>query len=156
MTLPAYTVDELRRTLFKDAIGSLEKYLECFRYTTAVLQTPEALERVSYELACDNYDEHVFYFEVRFAPQLHANQFMDISVVLSSVNKGLARARDEYCSQEEVRAGILPPYDYGIIVCGMRSFDHESSWYYREFMNVHKYESPQRLRSLASMALITV
>jgi adenosine deaminase len=53
--------------LFRDAIGSLEKYLECSRYTTAVLQTPAALKRVAYELACDNFDENVVYFEVRFA-----------------------------------------------------------------------------------------
>jgi adenosine deaminase len=134
--LPAYTVEELRETLFHDAIGSLEKYLECFRYTTAVLQTPGALERVAYELACDNYDENVFYFEVRFAPQLHANHTMDITSVLASVNRGLLRARDEYNSKEHVMAGLMPPYEYGIIVCGMRSFDERYSAYYREFMLV--------------------
>jgi hypothetical protein len=154
--LPAYTVDELRRTLFRDAIGSLEKYLECFRYTTAVLQTPSALERVAYELACDNYDEHVFYFEVRFAPQLHANQNMDMTTVLNSVNRGLAKARDEYNRKEHVTAGLLPSFDYGIIVCGMRSFDENYSAYYKEFIHVHRYEAPYRLRGLATVALITV
>ena len=102
VTLPAYTVEELRSTLFHDAFGSLEKYLECFRYTTAVLQaqhapaptcglthaqTPSALERVAYELACDNFDENVIYFEVRFAPQLHASPSMNIYAVLEAVNQ---------------------------------------------------------------------
>ena len=37
------------------------------------MQTPENLNRIAYEFACDNYDEGVLYFEVRFAPQLHVS-----------------------------------------------------------------------------------
>ena len=50
-----------------------------FKYTVAVMQTPEALERVGYEFAWDLFNEHVFFFEVRFAPQLHAGPSMDIA-----------------------------------------------------------------------------
>ncbi len=81
---------------------------------------------------------------------------MDIATVLSSVNAGLARARDEYNERAEIKSGQRPAYEYGIIVCGMRSFDESASQYYKEFLRVHQYETPQRLRALASMALITV
>ena len=70
------------------------------RYTTSVLQSASALERAAYEFACDNYDENVVYFEVRFAPQLHCSAAptdgFGIIEVLQAVNKGLARAREEY------------------------------------------------------------
>ncbi len=76
--------------------------------------------------------------------------------MLSSVNAGLARARDEYNERAEIKSGQHPAYEYGIIVCGMRSFDESASQYYKEFLRVHQFETPQRLRALASMALITV
>lgn len=55
-----YCLDQV----FKKSFASLEEYLECFRYTTGVMQSAENLERVAYEFACDNYAENVFYFEV--------------------------------------------------------------------------------------------
>lgn len=36
-------------------------------------QLGHTIRRVSYELAVDNFNEGVRYFEVRFAPQLHAD-----------------------------------------------------------------------------------
>lgn len=57
VTLPAYTESELRKLVFKESYASLEEYLKGFQYTTAVMQTASALERVAYEFACDNYDE---------------------------------------------------------------------------------------------------
>ena len=50
------------------------------------MQKPEHLERVAYEFGVDNYDEGVLYFEVRFAPQLHATREMDVETVLISVS----------------------------------------------------------------------
>ena len=62
--LPAYTVEDMRRLVFKPKYNSLEEYLHCFKYTCAVMRTPAALERIAYEFACDNFTENVFYFEV--------------------------------------------------------------------------------------------
>ncbi len=42
---------------------------------------------VAYEFAVDAFEDNVIYFEVRFAPQLHASPDMDIECVLLSVNK---------------------------------------------------------------------
>ena len=53
--------------------SSSQEYLEGFQYTVKVMQSASALERVSYEFGVDNYSEGVRYFEVRFAPQLHAH-----------------------------------------------------------------------------------
>lgn len=153
--LPDFTEEGLKEKVFKESYESLEDYLECFKYTTQCMQKPEHLERVAYEFGVDNYDEGVLYFEVRFAPQLHANRDMDVETVLISVNKGLLRAKAEYNAKEEVTSGELPPHEYGIIVCGMRFFNGEFSEYYKDFCTLHKHEPPARLYGLASMALVT-
>ena len=51
--------------------GHLELYLEPFKYTVAVMQTPEALTRVAAECAEDLAADGIVYAEVRFAPELH-------------------------------------------------------------------------------------
>ena len=61
-------------------------------------RSQENLERVAFEFAEDNYAEGVRYFEVRFAPQLHARggeSDLDICNVLRSVDRGLRRATEE-------------------------------------------------------------
>ena len=54
--------------------GSLERYLETFGHTVAVMQTTEALVRVAAECAEDLAADGVVYAEVRFAPELHVEQ----------------------------------------------------------------------------------
>ena len=68
-----YNVSELKKTVFKKNYKNLEEYLEGFKYTSGVMQDSKSCERVAYEFAIDNYEEGVRYFEVRFAPQLHAS-----------------------------------------------------------------------------------
>src|SRR5262245_6966139 len=46
--------------------GSLPLYLEGFAHTCGVMQTPEALERVSYEMIDDMHRDGVVYVETRF------------------------------------------------------------------------------------------
>lgn len=116
---------------------------------------PENLERIAYEFAWDNFNEGVLYFEVRFAPQLHATRKMNIEAVLHAVNKGLLRARDERNNDECIVSGQIPPCEYGIIVCAMRSFTEHMSEYFHDFIHVHRFERGRRLFSLASMALVT-
>lgn len=82
--------------VFPEQYASLEEYLCGFGYITAVLRTPEALERVAYEVAIDAYDVGVRYLETRFAPQIHAipGKFT-IEDVICSVLRGLDRAAKE-------------------------------------------------------------
>lgn len=153
--IPADTVKGLREKVFKDSYGSLEEYLECFKYTTQIMQKPHHLERIAYEFAVDNYEEGVLYFEVRFAPQLHANRQMNIESVLISVNKGLSKAKTEFNQKDKVRNGNQPPHEYGMIISAMRFFNDDFSEYYKDFCSMHQHEPPGRLWGLASMALVT-
>jgi adenosine deaminase len=70
--------------------GSLERYLEPFSHTVAVMQTPEALYRVAYECVEDLAADSVVYAEVRFAPELHINRGLSFDDVLDAVLAGFA------------------------------------------------------------------
>jgi len=73
--------------------------------------------------------------------------------VLLSVNRGLERARDEFNRRIEVASGREPPFNYGIIVCAMRMFDHGFSEYFDNLLRVHNFSSRRRVFSLASYEL---
>ena len=118
VALPAETVQGLRETVFKDQYASLEEYLRGFALTTAVMQSDAALFRVAYELMLDNAAEGVRYIEVRFAPQLLMSEKMSYGQVMDAVDRGLRTARDELNARH---AAGVPEYDYGLIVCAMRS-----------------------------------
>ena len=173
LSLPAQTEAGLRKLVFKETYSSLVEYLAGFAYTSAVMRTPENQERVAYEFAVDNYEEGVYYFEVRFAPQLHCSENMNIEQVLHAVNRGLRRARDEFNVKDERSSrsspfaspasgsssspSSLPPpprREYGIIVCALRMFGDWASPYYKAFCEAHKHEPQERVVGLASYALV--
>lgn len=151
--LPSYTAEGLNELVFKEKYQNLEEYLTTFGYSCAVMQKPEYLERIAYELAQDNQHEGVRYIEVRFAPQLHINTMMTMETVLESVNNGLLRAQQEFNRQPQVRNGSEPPFYYGIIVCAMRSFDGHLSEHYANFVTAHTYSDMKSIRKMASFEL---
>ncbi|KAI9912242.1 hypothetical protein PsorP6_009593 [Peronosclerospora sorghi] len=155
--LPTYDAAELTQQVFQPTYDSLDEYLVCFSYATAVLRTREALERVAYEQACDQFQLGVRYFETRFAPQLHAVPgTLSLNDVLVSVHRGLERAADEFnAADPHVVTGLAPRFAYGMIVCAMRFFTPAFSPYYAHFCHVHGEEDAHRVYGLASMALIT-
>src|SRR5215207_2022352 len=77
---------------FRDAAdsGSLERYLETFAHTVGVMQTPAALHRVAAECAEDLATDGVVYAEVRFAPELHVEEGLDLDTVVEAVLDGFA------------------------------------------------------------------
>jgi adenosine deaminase len=152
--LPAWDEEGLRRLVFKNAYADLPEYLKGFAYTTAVMQTPTALERVGYELAQDNQNEGVRYIEVRFAPQLHQNASMSSIEVMAALNRGLARAKAEFNARPGVKDGDEPPFEYGIIACAMRMFDYGFSQYFDSLLNVHAHSERKWVFSLASQELV--
>lgn len=154
VNLPAYDEEGLRRLVFKNQYASLPDYLKGFLYTGAVMQTPEALERVGYELAQDNQAEGVRYIEVRFAPQLHQNDLMNCIDVMAALNRGLNRAKEEFNSKPEVAGGSEPPFEYGIIACAMRMFDYGFSKYFDTLLNVHANSERKWIFSVASQELV--
>jgi len=89
--LPATDADELA-TWFRTQShsGSLERYLEPFSHTVAVMQTPDALHRVAYECVEDLAADSVVYAEVRFAPELHINRGLSFDEIVDAVLAGFA------------------------------------------------------------------
>ena len=89
--LPTTDVAELTRWFHTASTsGSLERYLEPFSHTVAVMQTPEALHRVAYECVEDLAADSVVYAEVRFAPELHINRGLSFDEVTDAVLAGFA------------------------------------------------------------------
>ena len=75
---------------FRDAAdsGSLERYLETFAHTVAVMQTPEGLRRVASECAQDLAADGVVYAEVRFAPEQHLERGLTLDEVVEHTLAG--------------------------------------------------------------------
>jgi adenosine deaminase len=87
--LPGDNVEELTRRLTEGAHrGHLEIYLDAFRHTVAVMQTPDALRRVAAECAADLAADGVAYAEVRFAPELHTERGLSLDEVVEAVLEG--------------------------------------------------------------------
>ena len=84
--------------------GSLERYLETFAHTVAVMQTPEALRRVAYECAVDLAADGVVYAEVRFAPEQHLQGGLTLDEVVEAVLAGFAAAVQDGA---QIRVGTL-------------------------------------------------
>ncbi len=89
-------------------IGTLEEYIDRFNITLSVMQTPESLERTSYELAEDCHKDGVRYLEVRYSPILHISKGMTMVESVRNVILGLGRAERDFGIQ------------CGIIICGIR------------------------------------
>ena len=91
-TLPAQSPEEVA-TWFVEAAssGSLERYLETFDHTIAVLQTADALERVAYEAVIDLAADGVVYTEQRWAPEQHLREGLSLQDTVEAVGRGLAK-----------------------------------------------------------------
>jgi adenosine deaminase len=87
--LPTTDPDELARwfTLGADR-KSLELYLEGFRHTVAVMQTREAIERVSAECVEDLAADGIVYAEVRMAPELLTDGGLTLDEAVESMLTG--------------------------------------------------------------------
>jgi adenosine deaminase len=95
--LPTEDPDELGRWFRSGADRkSLELYLEGFSHTVAVLQVPDAIERVAAECAEDLADDGVVYAEVRYAPELSTQAGLSLDDVmrawLAGHERGMAAA----------------------------------------------------------------
>jgi adenosine deaminase len=93
--LPAGDADGLGRW-FREAAdsGSLERYLETFDHTVAVMQTSEALARVARECVEDLADDGVVYAEVRWAPEQHLANGLSLDQVVAAVQAGFDQGQE--------------------------------------------------------------
>ncbi len=88
--LPTDDPDQLA-SWFRDAAdsGSLERYLETFEHTVAVMQTIRGLRRVARECVEDLAADGVVYAELRYAPEQHLDGGLTLDQVVDAVREGL-------------------------------------------------------------------
>ena len=87
--LPTNDADELGEWFVRTAdSGSLERYLETFAHTTAVMQTAEGLRRVAREAVLDLAADGVVYAEQRYAPEQHLSRGLSLQDVVDAVQEG--------------------------------------------------------------------
>ncbi len=75
--------------------GSLERYLETFEHTVAVMQTREQLRRVARECVLDLAADGVVYAEVRYAPEQHLERGLTLDQVVEAVGAGFAEGEQD-------------------------------------------------------------
>jgi adenosine deaminase len=107
--LPSTDVAELARW-FREASGSgsLERYLETFVHTVAVMQTAEGIARVAQECAEDLADDGVVYAEVRWAPEQHTDRGLSLEEVVDAALLGFRRGEAAAAERgHRIRIGAL-------------------------------------------------
>src|SRR6185437_13299876 len=107
--LPSTDVPELARW-FREASGSgsLERYLETFVHTVAVMQTAEGIARVAQECAEDLADDGVVYAEVRWAPEQHTDRGLSLEEVVDAALLGFRRGEAAAAERgHRIRIGAL-------------------------------------------------
>jgi adenosine deaminase len=104
-----------RKVQVGERCRSLGDYLKAFRTTLKVMQTPESLVRIAFELAEDAARENVRYLEVRYSPLLHLESGLAMSDTVDAVLQGLKAAEKKY------------PIRTGVILCGIRSMTPDRS-----------------------------
>lgn len=108
--LPSHDFDVLCKTIpIGDNRVTLEEYLERFDITLSVMQTPDSLKRIAFELIEDVAKENVRYIEVRYSPILHTKKGMRLTESVDAVIAGLKDGEKEF--------GVKS----GIIICGIRN-----------------------------------
>ncbi|MGZ8690943.1 MAG: adenosine deaminase family protein, partial [Aeromicrobium sp.] len=96
--------------------GSLERYLETFDHTVAVMQTAGNLARVAREAVVDLATDGVVYAELRWAPEQHTTQGLSLRETVEAVQAGIEEGKSE---AEEAGHPIV----VGQLVTAMRHAD---------------------------------
>jgi adenosine deaminase len=116
VSLPSTDPDALRRFMRVDDASNLEDYLRRFDVTIPLLQTPEAVERVAYEMAEDAARDNVRYLEVRYCPHLSRTRGMSLDDVIQAELRGFERGERDFGVVSRVINCSLRHYDPAISV----------------------------------------
>ena len=101
--LPSQDAEELADHFRENAnSGSLEKYLETFAHTTAVMQTAQNLRRVAKEYVEDLAADGIIYSEVRWAPEQHQLEGLSLDETVEAVQEGLNQGMEAVAEQDGV------------------------------------------------------
>lgn len=93
--LPATDIDALSDWFYQGNSGSLQRYLEAFEHTVAVMQNSAAIERIAYEAVVDMAADGVIYGEIRYAPVLTTRSGLSREDSIEAALAGLARGGRE-------------------------------------------------------------
>ncbi len=108
--LPVQGEEALRRYMLVSDARDLEDYLKRFDVTVALLQTPEAIERVAYEMVEDAARDNLRYLEVRYDPHLSTHAGLTMDDVVAAERRGFDRGHRDF--------GV----PVGIINCTLRHY----------------------------------
>jgi adenosine deaminase len=111
ITLPATEPASLAAWMLVDDARNLEDYLARFDVTIALLQAPDAIERVAYEMVLDAHADGLRYLEIRYCPTLSTRQGLTLDDVIRAEWRGLQRGMAE--------TGVVAR----IINCSLRHYD---------------------------------
>ncbi|WP_414123122.1 adenosine deaminase [Corynebacterium nuruki] len=115
--LPTTDAAELEKWFFDAAnSGDLPTYLTTFDHTTAVMQTHEALVRVTREAVEDLAADGVCYAELRYAPEQHLAQGLTLQQVVEATVQGVKEGEKSVADKGgRIHARLL--------LCAMRHAD---------------------------------
>jgi len=113
--LPAADPDELVRYMHVTDAQNLIDYLARFKVTLSVMQRPDALERIAYEMVEDGVKDGVRYQEIRYSPILHTHKGMPLTETVEAPLRGLRRAEKKF--------GVKT----ALIICGIRNMSPDTS-----------------------------
>ena len=115
ITLPSGDPEALRKYMLVSDARNLTDYLARFDITVALLQTPEAIERVAYEMVEDGARDNLRYLEVRYCPHLSTHGGMTMEDVVRAQHRGFERGEREF--------GVITR----IINCSLRHYPPDRS-----------------------------
>ncbi|WP_273352264.1 adenosine deaminase [Corynebacterium resistens] len=97
--------------------GDLPTYLTTFDHTTAVMQTREALIRVTREAVEDLAADNVCYAELRYAPEQHLNSGLNLQDVVEATVQGVKEGERIVAERDNKTIHVR------LILCAMRHAD---------------------------------
>ena len=114
--IPVHSLEETEKMMrVPEECKTLNEYLERFALPGMVLQSEEALERVTFELVEDLANLGLEYAEIRFAPQLHTAKGCTQGQIVEAAIRGAERGMKAY-----------PQIRVGLILCMMRGIENRA------------------------------
>ena len=90
--LPKEDEELLTQLRAPEKCGNLNEYLKAFKLPLTLLQTEAALELASLRLCQELQREGLSYAEIRFAPQLHTGEGLDMREITFAVLRGIEKS----------------------------------------------------------------
>ncbi len=100
--------------------GSLERYLQTFDHTVALMQTKENIIRVARECVVDLARDNVVYAEIRNAPELHTQGGLELNEIIEATLEGY-RLGTEDALKEGYKIRVHA------ILCALRQFAYHQT-----------------------------